>query len=540
VSTRGAYDVVIIGGGHNGLVCACYLARAGLRVRVFERRPVLGGAVVTEEFFPGFRNSVASYTVSLLHPKIIRDLCLEHHGLRIVQRPFANFLPLPDDRYLKVGGSLAATQAQFSRFSPKDAERLPGYYRMLARVGDELRALALATPPNVGGGLRNLVRALQVGVRLTRLPMSVRRDLLALLTKSVGDLLDTWFETPAVKAAFGFDAVVGNFAHPYQAGTAYVLLHHVLGEVNGNRGAWGHALGGMGAITQAMAREAARLGVELTTEAPVAGVRVKNGAVTGVTLANGAEFEAPRVVANVNPKLLYLELVDAAELDEEFLSRVRSYKCVSASLRMNVALSELPSFRCLAGTQSQPHHRSGIIIGPSLGYFESAYADARQFGWSRAPIVEMFIASAVDDSLAPAGAHVASLFCQHFNPVLPAERGWDEVKDQVADLVIDTVDRFAPNFKRSVLARQVLSPLDLEREFGLVGGDIFHGTLSLDQLYSARPFLGYADYRAPIRGLYLCGAGAHPGGGVSGLPGHNAAREIVRDARRGLRFRQRR
>jgi len=524
------YDAVIIGGGHNGLVCACYLAAAGMSVAVFERRRVLGGAAVTEEFHPGFRNSTASYTVSLLNPKVIRDLKLEQHGLRIVERPIANFLPLPDGNHLKVGGGIAATQAEFARFSLKDAQALPAYYAMLERVSDVMRALLLETPPNVGGGIHEILQAWKVGGRLKRLTLPERRDLLDLFTKSAGDMLDRWFESDPIKAAFGFDSVVGNFASPYTPGSGYVLLHHVIGEVNGKRGTWGHAVGGMGAISDAMAAEARVRGVELFSDASVVRVLTRSGRAAGVALSDGREVAASRVVANVNPRQLYLEMIEANALDADFRRRIQSYRCVSGTFRMNVALDALPQFR--SPRDDAAHLKSGIIIAPSLGYMERAYFDARSSGWSIEPIVELLIPSTVDDSLAPAGKHVASLFCQHANPQLPDERSWDEVKAEVADLMIATVDRHAPNFASSVIARKVLSPLDLEREFGLAGGDIFHGALTLDQLFSARPVLGHGNYRGPLKGLYMCGAGTHPGGGVTGVPGHNAAREILRDARR--------
>jgi phytoene dehydrogenase-like protein len=524
------YDAAIIGGGHNGLVCACYLAAGGLAVAVFERRRIVGGAAVTEEFHPGFRNSTASYTVSLLHPKVIRDLRLAVHGLRIVERPISNFLPLPDNGHLKVGGGLAATQAEVARFSTKDAAALPAYYAMLDGVADVLRALLLETPPNVGGGIHDLFQSWKVGGRLKRLSLAARRDLLDLFTKSAGAVLDQWFESAPIKAAFGFDAVVGNFASPYTPGSAYVLLHHAFGEIDGRRGQWGHAMGGMGAITEAMATEARARGVALFTDAPVVHVLTRGGRVRGIVLADGTEVAARRVVANVNPKLLYRQLIDADALDPDFLRRIDAYRCASATFRINVALDALPEFTCLPG--DGPHLRSGIIIAPSLGYMERAYFDARQHGWSREPIVEVLVPSTVDASLAPPGKHVASLFCQHANPELPDRGSWDEVRDRVADLMIATVARHAPNFARSVIARRALSPLDLEREFGLIGGDIFHGALSLDQLFSARPVLGNGHYRGPLPGLYMCGAGTHPGGGVTGVPGHNAAREILRDARR--------
>jgi len=532
MSAQPSIDVAIIGGGHNGLVCACYLAAAGLKVEVFERRHVVGGAAVTEEFHPGFRNSTASYTVSLLHPQVIRDLRLKEHGLRVVLRPFSNFLPLPDGRCFKLGGPREQRDTEVAKFSPRDVERLPQYYSRIEAVADVLRDVVLQTPPNVGGGLVDIVRAAGFGNRLRRLDMVQRRDLLEYFTRSAGELLDDWFEGDPLKAAFGFDAVVGNYASPYTAGSAYVLLHHAFGEAEGQRGSWGHAIGGMGAITQAMAAQARALGVRIHTDSPVAGVRTRAARASGIVLHDGREIEARVVAANVNPKLLFTQMVEADALDPDFRDRMRRWKCGSATLRMNVALSELPDFTCLPGRQAQPHHRSGIIFAHSLAYMDRAHTDARAHGWSREPIVEMLLPSTVDDSLAPPGQHVASLFCQHFAPELPDGSSWEVHRETVADLVIDTVDRYAPNFKRSVLGRRVLTPLDLEREFGLVGGDIFHGALSLDQLFSARPVLGHADYRMPVRGLYLCGSGAHPGGGVTGLPGRNAAREILRDMKR--------
>ena len=515
-------DAIVVGAGHNGLACACYLARAGLKVKVLERRAVVGGAAVTEEFHPGFRNSVAAYTVSLLQPRVIEELRLRGHGLRIVERPVGNFLPL-EDGYLMVGGG-ANTEAQVARFSRRDAERLPSYWATVERVADVVRELVLRCPPNAGGGMHDLLRAVAAGRLLRRLDMEARRDVLAFFTRSAAELLEGWFESEPIKAVYGFDAVVGNYASPYHAGTGYVLLHHVFGEVNGKRGAWGHAIGGMGAITEAMAAEARRLGVDIECDAPVE--RVLQGK---VALQDGRELAAKAVVANVNPKLLYLDLIDRGELPVEFVARMERYKCVSATFRMNVALSELPRFTCLP--EPGPHHGAGIILAPSLSYMDRAHHDARATGMSERPIVEMVIPSTLDDTLAPKGAHVASLFCQHFSP----RADWAMRKAEAVRRIFDVVESHAPGFRRSVIAHSALSPADLEREFGLVGGDIFHGTLSLDQLWSARPLLGYADYRGPLKGLYLCGAGAHPGGGVTGAPGRNCAREVLRDFGKRLR-----
>ena len=525
----GPYDALIVGGGHNGLVCASYLAAGGLRVCVAEKRATVGGAAVTEEFHPGFRNSTASYTVSLLNPKVIRDLRLAHHGLRIVERPFANFLPLPDGRFIKVGGGVEATQHEIAKFSKRDAERLPEYYARLEVVADVLRGLLLETPPNVGGGVAEIFSAWKAGRRLNRLPLAAKRDVLDLFTVSAAEWLERWFESDPIKACFGFDAVVGNFASPHSPGSAYVLLHHVFGEVNGKKGSWGHAIGGMGAITQAMRLEAESRGVEIRTGMGVARILVRGGRAAGVQLEDGREIAARCVVSNAHPRLLLDLLGDEGGDWREAFSHYRSE---SATFRMNVALSELPQFSCLPARDLQPHHRSGIILAPSLAFMDRAFSSAHEFGWSREPIVEMLIPSTVDDTLAPPGRHVASLFCQHFRYALPDGRAWDDEREHAADAVIDQVNRFAPNFRASILGRRSLSPLDLEREFGLVGGDIFHGKLTLNQLFSARPVLGNANYRMPVRGVFLCGSGAHPGGGVTGVPGHNAAREVLRALRR--------
>lgn len=534
MSMRRIVDVVLIGGGHNGLVCAAYLARAGLAVEVLERNAVVGGAAVSEEFHPGFRNSVASYTVSLLNPKVIADLELARHGLRIVERPAANFWPVDDTRGLLMPYGLTARQRAIAAFSRHDAERLPDYDRALERAAGLLRALVLTIPPNAGGGLGEVVKAARAGRRLVGLSLAEERTLFDLLTRSAADFLDQWFESDVVKAAFAFDGIVGAYAAPSTPGTAYVLLHHCFGEVNGKTGVWGHALGGMGAISEAIAASARAAGALIRTRAEVAEVLVADRRAVGVVLASGEVVHARAVAANVAPKLLFGRLVGKGAIPEPEAARFAAMTTGSGTFRMNVALSQLPDFTCRPGREPMAHHGSGIIIGPSMRYLEEAYLDARREGWSRAPVVEMLIPSTLDPSLAPPGAHVASLFVQHVAPRLPAGRSWADPaeKEAFADLVISTVDRHAPNFAASILGRQVLSPLDLERRFGLPDGDIFHGQLTLAQLFSGRPVLGYADYRMPLAGLYLCGSGAHPGGGVTGVPGFNAARQIRHDLRR--------
>jgi len=525
-------DVIIIGAGHNGLTCAAYLALAGLRVKVVERRKVAGGAAVTEEFHPGFRNSVAAYTVSLLNPKVVSDLKLAEHGLRIVERRAQNFLPAPDGSYLLTGEG--RTRQSLASLSERDAARLDAFNRKLEEIADVLRALVLRAPPNVVEGfgtnaIREGFNALGTARLLGRLSLEQQRALLDLFTRSAGEMLDETFESDLVKALFGFDAIVGNYASPYAAGSAYVMLHHAFGEVNGKKGVWGHAIGGMGAITQAMARAAKEAGAEIALDASVREVIVERDRAVGVVLDNGETLRARYVASSVNPKLLYTRLVPSDALPADFLARIKNWRNGSGTFRMNVALNALPSFTALPDPGD--HLTAGIIIAPSLGYMDRAWQDARESGWSREPVVEVLIPSTLDDTLCPEGQHVASLFCQHVAPELPEGKSWDDHREEVADLMIATVDRYAPGFAASVIGRQSLSPLDLEREFGLLGGDIFHGALTLNQLFSARPMLGHADYRGPLKGLYHCGSGAHPGGGVTGAPGHNAARVILRDHR---------
>jgi phytoene dehydrogenase-like protein len=516
-------DILIIGAGHNGLVCAWYLARAGLNVTVLEARAMVGGAAVTEEFWPGFRNSTASYTVGLLSPQVIRDMRLHDHGLRIVLRKTDNFLPTQGADYLLAGRD-GLTQREIARHAPADAENHAAYMAALEAVTGVVRQWLLRSPPNAGGGIADLLALLKLGGDVGRLPLEDQRHLIDFFTSSAGGILRRYFRHDLVQALFGFDSQVGHYASPESPGSAYVLLHHVFGEAAGVRGAWGHAIGGMGAITQAMAKACAEAGVEIVLDAPVDEIIVARGAAAGV-VAGGTAWRARAVAAGVNPKLLFTRLLPQGAVTPETDRRMRHWKTESATFRMNVALSELPRFT--SWPEAGDHLTAGIILAPSLSYMDRAYLDARTQGWSRAPIIEMLIPSTLDDTLAPRGAHVASLFCQHFPYEVPG--GWEARRDEVADAIIAHVDAHAPGFAASVVGRMALSPLDLERRFGLTGGDIFHGKMGLDQLFSNRPLLGHADYRMPLPGLYLCGAGAHPGGGVTGAPGHNAARAILRD-----------
>jgi phytoene dehydrogenase-like protein len=524
-------DVAIIGGGHNGLVTAAYLARKGLSVGVYEARSSIGGAAVTEEFHPGFRNSVCSYLVGLLSPLVITELGLHQAGLRIVQRPADDFQPLPDGRYLLHTSDVAAYIRQLESLCPGDSTAYQAFDADLAEVVGPVNALMNRTPPNLGGGVPSFIDAIGAALETRALTAHGQVVLARLMTMSAADFLGYYFRGEAVKGGFGWLSSVGNFQPPTAPGTAYVLLHHSFGESSSQKAAWGHAVGGMGAISDAIAKVARGAGTKIETGARVARITTRGGIASGIALADGREIAARRVVANVNPQILYGSLIDSELLADEVKSLMANYRNHSATLRMNVALSELPDFKCLPGTRLGTHHCGSILISPSLGYLEQAYDDAKTGSWSSRPAVEMWISSTIDDTLAPPGQHVASLFCQHFHKKLSDGRNWEDHREEAADAAIRVITEAAPNFARSIISRKVLTPSDLEQEFGLSGGDIFHGALHFDQLFSMRPTPRYADYRTPVPGLYLCGSGAHPGGGVTGIPGRNAAREILRDLR---------
>ncbi len=519
-------DVIIIGAGHNGLACAYYLAKQGMKVSVLEAAGTVGGAAVTDEFLPGYRNSAASYTVSLLNPTVIRDMALERHGLKVVLRKTDNFLPGDGDYLLSGRGGL--TRKEIGRHVKADAAGYDRYIAELETVVGLLKKWILRAPPNVGAGRRDLPKLLSLGRDLVGLSTREIRTVHDFATRSAAEVLERHFEGDLAKALFGFDGVVGNFASPRASGSAYVLLHHLFGEAAGVPGAWGHAIGGMGSITQAMARACREAGVDILLNMPVEEVIVEGGRAAGV-VAGGKGWRAKTVVAGVNPKLLFDRLVPRGAVDADVAARMHGWKCESATFRMNVALSELPKFTVLP--KKGNHLTAGIIMAPSLEYMHRAWLQAETDGWAKQPIIEMLIPSTLDATLAPRGKHVASLFCQHFRFDLGPGRSWDKEREAAADAIIATVDGHAPGFAASVLGRQIHSPLDLERRFGLIGGDIFHGKMGIDQLFSARPMIGHADYRMPLKGLYLCGSGAHPGGGVTGAPGHNAARAVIADNR---------
>ena len=515
---------IIIGGGHNGLVTACYLAEAGHDIQIFEARSIVGGAAVTEEFHPGFRNSTASYTVSLLHPQVIQDLKLHDHGLQILERPVSNFLPLNDGRYLALHPDLEKTKASLRQFSEKDADNLERYFHDLGEIVPVIQWVMTQIPPKVSdGGLGDLIKAIQLSSRFSNLSSAAKTRLLKLFSLSAAEFLAEYFESEPITAVFGFDAVVGHFESPYSPGSAYVLLHHVVGGVNGKTGNWGHAAGGMGAISQAMAKQAESLGVEIHLHSPVSGVLTSRGKASGIQLEDGSQIAADFIAANVNPALLFRSMLPDESVPQEITQHFAHYKNQSGTFRLNVALSHLPEFTCQPDPQALA---GGIIMAPSLKYMEEAFYSSKQNAIADKPIVEMLIPSLLDDSLAPPDQHVASLFCQHFDPKLGSS--WDSHKDQAINAIFDVVESHAPGFRKSVIAIQSHSPWDLEKKFGLTGGDIFHGRLSLEQLFSARPMFGMGQYQTHLPNVFMCGSGTHPGGGVSGIPGMNAAKQILK------------
>jgi phytoene dehydrogenase-like protein len=523
-----AYDVIVIGAGHNGLVTAAYLARAGRRVLVLERRELVGGACVTEEIWPGFKVSTAAYVNSLLRPEIIRDLELKKHGFEMLPRNPSSFTPFPDGRYLLMGPDPELNRREIGKFSTHDAEAWPRYEQTLERIAAFIEpTLMQAAPDPWSGRFGDLWRLAQLGWRFRKLgkdgPLAFD-----ILTGAARTILDRWFESEQLKVTLATDAVIGAMASPSMPGTAYVLFHHVMGECNGVRGVWGYVRGGMGGITQALAAAARQHGADIRCNAGVAKIVNTDGKVRGVALADGTEFTAPCVVSNADAHVTFLRLLDPKVLPAEFVEAVRRIDYTSPSLKINVALSEVPDFKALPGNTAGPHHRGTIHIGPTLDYVERAYDDAKYGRPSQAPILECTLPSAVDPSVAPAGRHLMSMFVQ-YAPTTLREGTWDDVKDAFAQRCFDVMSEYAPNFRSAVIDYQVLSPLDIERRFGLTGGNIFQGAMTLGQLFCLRPVPGYAAYRTPLAGLYLCGAATHPGGGVMGACGYNAAQVILRD-----------
>ncbi len=520
------YDVIVIGGGHNGLVNAAYLARAGRKVLVLERRHVLGGAAVTEEIFPGFKYSVCSYVVSLLRPEIIRELDLPRHGLEILPLD-GTFTPMPDGNHLWRTNDHARTRREIARHSKLDAEAYDEYGRAMVEMGRFVKPLLAMTPPDPTSlGPRGLMDVFSLGRRFLALPDQDKYNQLQLMTMSASDFLDQWFETDVLKATMSASGIIGTFLGVRSPGTAYVLLHHYMGEIDGAFRSWGLTRGGTGAISNAIADAAREAGAETRTETAVSRIIVKDGTAVGVVLSTGDYLTAGVIASSLDPHLTFLEMIGEEYLPGEFVAEVRRYKFRGSSGKVNLALDALPDFTCMPGPGA--HLRGAISISPSIDYMERAYDDAKYGRFSRRPYVDMVIPSLTDPSVAPPGKHVMSCFVQ-YAPYHLKDGTWDDQRDEFGDTVIDTIAEFAPNIKDIILHRQVVTPLDLEREWGLTEGNIFQGELTLEQLFFLRPVPGWAQYRTPIKNLYLCGSAAHPGGGIMGAPGKNAAERIVKE-----------
>ena len=542
MTTAKALDCIVIGGGHNGLVAAAYLARAGKRVEVVERRAVLGGACVTEELWPGYKISTAAYVISLFLPEIIDDLRLRHYGLKILPRNPSSFTPLPDGRSLLMGPDAELTRREIAKFSQRDAEAFPQYEALLDRVARVLEPVLAQTAPDplplprpwreVGLGKRlrdsrHLWRLYQAMKELgTDLPEAIE-----ILVGPARRILERWFEAEVLKATLATDAIIGSFTSISAPGSAYVLLHHVMGEAGGARGVWGYVQGGMGGLTRALENACNDLGVVIHREVAVERIATSaSGRVVGVVLSDGRELSAPIVASSVDAHMTFERFLDPRVLPDDFRRAVGRIDYSSASAKINLALREPPSFTCCPTPAGQvaPLHHGTMHIGPTLDYLERAYDDAKYGRWSDEPILEMTLPTSVDNTIAPPGHHILSIFVQ-YAPYDLAAGNWDEHKEAFADRCIEVLARYAPNVPGAIIHRQVLSPLDLERTFGLTGGNIFQGAMTPDQLFFLRPVPGWADHRTPVEGLYLCGAASHPGGGVMGICGRNAAREILRD-----------
>lgn len=522
------YDAIIVGGGHNGLVTAAYLARTGRKVLVLERRELVGGCAVTEELWPGFKVSSAAYLTSLMQERIVRELELERYGYVVDAKDPAFFSAYPDGRHFFMWQDARRTLGEIARFSRRDAETYPKFESYLEGIARAVEALLLITPPQFppakAGDFIDYLKLLGRFRGLTRDEMV---GVVKIFTQSASELLDEWFESPEVKVTLATDGVIGANGGPMSPGTAYILLHHVMGGVAGHRGLWGFVRGGMGAVSESIAMSARVNGAEIRVNAPVRKVLARHGRALGVVLDTGEEIEARIVASNLDPRQTFLKLLDEAELPPEFVDAIRKFRCEGTSCKINLALSGYPEFKALPGAPG-PQHRATMHICPSIEYVERAWDDAKYGRPSERPMLELTMPTTYDPSLAPKGRHIMGIFLQ-YAPYTLREGTWDELREPFGDRVIGVIEEYVPNIRSIILHREVLTPLDLERRYGITGGNIFHGEMSLDQMFVMRPVAGWARYRTPVRGLYLCGSGAHPGGGVMGAPGYNAAREIIKD-----------
>ncbi len=525
------YDAIIVGGGHNGLVTAAYLAKAGRRVLVLEKRPMVGGCSVTEEIWPGFRVSTAAYLTSLLQERIIRELDLPRHGYVVYPKDPSFFSAFPDNRYLFFWQDRQKTLSEIGKFSPRDAGRFAAYEDHLERLAQVVESLLLTVPPEFPPAkLGDYIEWLKVMGRIRGLTRDELVGLVRVFTQSASDFLDSWFESEQLKVTLATDGVIGANGGPKSPGTAYILLHHCMGGLDGHRGLWGFVRGGMGAVSEAIASAARAHGAEIRTDAPVERLLVKDGAVQGVVVSRtGEEIEAPVVASNLDPKVTFLRLLTAADTPDDFRFRIGAMRSEGTSLKINFALSGLPEFRCLPGGRG-PQHGATMHICPSVEYVERAWDDAKYGRPSRSPLIELTVPTYYDDSIAPEGKHIMGAFLQ-YAPYTLKESSWDELREPYADRVVDLIEEYVPNIRDVIIDRQVLTPLDLERRFGITGGNIFHGEMSLDQMFVMRPIAGWARYRTPVKNLYLCGSGAHPGGGVMGAPGYNCAQVMLSDTK---------
>jgi phytoene dehydrogenase-like protein len=532
------YDAIVIGGGHNGLATAAYLGRAGLKPLVLERRPVLGGAAVSEHPWPGYTVSTLSYVLSLMPPEVMNELELRRHGLTLYPLAADYYVPFPDGSHLLLTKNPAQARAEIARFSKKDAEAWPQFSAYLAKIAELVRPLLLMTPPAVGAkSPADLLELARFGWKLKGMDVKTTGDFVKVMTLSVAELLEEWFESPQVKAARCVSGAIGTYGGPYTPGTAYVLLHHYIGEVDGQMAEWAFVRGGTGAVSEAIAEDAREHGAEIRTTARVGRVLIEGGAAVGVALTDGTEIRAAAVISNAHPKVTFCELIEANQLPADFLQAIDRYKTRSGTVKVNLALGEPPRFRGLPEEDSMTAARSFIQLCDSMDYLERAFDDAKYGKPSNGPYSDGVLPTMADDSLAPQGKHIMSCFTQYVPASWSAAPHREEL-EAYADRVVEGYARFAPNLKTSVEHRQVIGPFEMEQEYGLVGGNIMHGDLTLDQLFSWRPVAGYANYRTPIKSLYLCGSGTHPGGGISGINGRNASREILKDLRHLTRRRQ--
>jgi phytoene dehydrogenase-like protein len=520
------YDAIVIGGGHNGLVAAAYLARAGKKVVVLERREIVGGAAVTEEIFPGFKFTEFSYVVSLLRPEIIRELELPKHGLKILPLP-STFTPLENGDYLGLWDDHDLTRRELYRHSPKDAEAYDEYARVMARAAKAIKPLISLVPPDPSSlGTRDLLGLLKLGRYAAGLSEKELYRIAKLVTQSSADLLEEWFETDALKGTKAASGIIGTFLGPRSPGTAYVLLHHYMGEIDGAFRAWGFAKGGSGGVSGSIAKAAQALGAEIRVNCPVAQVIVKGGRAAGVALESGEELYSRVVFSAADPKRTFLQFVDPKYFPDEFVQSIKNFRVRGSSGKLNLALSELPDFTALPG--EGPLHRGAISISPSIDYIERAYDDAKYGQFSRQPYIDIVIPSMIDPDMAPPGQHVMSCFVQY--APYDIEGGWDDAaRNTFGETVISTLDQYAPNLRRAIVGMQVITPKDIERIAGISGGNIFHGELLLHQIFFLRPAPGWADFRTPLPGYYLAASGAHPGGGVMGAAGKLAVQEALKD-----------